>query len=53
MILFTDEHPPNKPPYFTSCPKSGQEIYAEDGKTTAKHSWEPPTATDAEDGTLR
>lgn len=53
MIKFSDPPPPNKPPYFTSCPKSGQKAYAEEGKTKAKVSWQPPTATDPEDGTLR
>lgn len=53
MIELTDPPPPNKPPYFTSCPESGQRVYAEEGKTKAKLSWKTPTATDPEDGPLR
>lgn len=52
MIKFTDPPPPNKPPYFTSCPESGQ-VYAEEGKTTATIFWPTPTARDPEDGILR
>lgn len=47
----TDPPPPNKPPYFTFCPESRQ-VYAEEGKTTAKIFWKTPTATDPEDGNL-
>lgn len=52
MIESTDPPPPNKPPYFTFCPKSRQ-VYAEEGKTTANIFWQTPTAADPEDGTLR
>lgn len=52
IVCHDDPPPPNKPPYFTSCPKSGQKAYAEEGKTKATVSWQPPTATDPEDGTL-
>lgn len=52
FICHDDPPPPNKPPYFTSCPESGRDVYGEEGKTTAKISWQSPTATDPEDGTL-
>lgn len=52
VICHDDPPPPNKPPYFTSCPESGQTVYADEGKTTAKLSWQTPTATDPENGPL-
>lgn len=49
-IAFSDQPPPNKPPYFTNCPTKTQEVYAEEGKTKAKFPGQKPTAKDPEDG---
>lgn len=48
-----DPPPPNKPPSFTFCPQPEKNVYAEDGKTTAKIEWKTPTAHDPEDGDIK
>nr|XP_022289245.1 sushi, von Willebrand factor type A, EGF and pentraxin domain-containing protein 1-like isoform X2 [Crassostrea virginica] len=52
VVCHDDPPPPNQPPSFTSCPKNGQIVYAEEGKATAKFEWATPTAQDPEDGQI-
>ncbi|XP_062570057.1 uncharacterized protein LOC134232121 [Saccostrea cucullata] len=44
--------PPNQMPKFTFCPKSGDEIFADDGQDAKIYSWTLPKAADPEDGNL-
>lgn len=53
MIYVTTEEKPNQPPSFSSCvgPDS-EEYFADLGTTAATVTWNAPTASDPEDGSL-
>jgi hypothetical protein len=51
-IKFAEEKP-NRPPSFSSCAgPASSEYFADKGMTTATVSWNTPTASDPEDGSL-
>lgn len=50
--MFAEEKP-NQPPSFSSCAgPANSEYFADIGATTATVTWNTPTASDPEDGSL-
>lgn len=53
MKYVTTEEKPNRPPSFSSCVgPANEEYFADLGTTTTTVTWNTPTASDPEDGSL-